>query len=90
MWCASTCFRHWNALWGATSRGRTLGIHLRLTRRAHVREQLDTIAHMLGRQLPKVDTMLRDAGPDITAFAGFPVPHWEKIWSVRQTGPGSP
>jgi len=37
---------------------------------AHVREQLDTIAGMLGRQLPKVETMLRDATEDITAFAG--------------------
>jgi putative transposase len=39
----------------------------------HVREQLDTIAGMLGRQPPKVESMLRDAGPDITAFADFPV-----------------
>jgi putative transposase len=44
-----------------------------------VRQQLDTIAHMLGRQLPKVETMLRNAGPDITAFADFPVPRWKKI-----------
>jgi putative transposase len=49
----------------------------------HVREQLDTIAGMLGRQLPKVESMLRDAGPDITAFADFPVPHWKKIWSTN-------
>ncbi len=49
----------------------------------HVREQLDTIAAMLGRQLPKVETMLRDAGPDLTAFADFPVPHWKKIWSTN-------
>jgi hypothetical protein len=27
----------------------------------HVREHLDVIASMLGRQLPKVETMLRDA-----------------------------
>jgi putative transposase len=49
----------------------------------HVREQLDTIAATLGRQFPKVDAMLRDAGPDITAFADFPVPHWKKIWSTN-------
>lgn len=50
---------------------------------AHVREQLNTIAGMLGRQLPKVESMLRDAGPDITAFADFPVAHWKKIWSTN-------
>ena len=50
---------------------------------AHVRDQLDTIAAMLGRQLPKVESMLRDAGDDITAFADFPVPHWKKIWSTN-------
>ena len=50
---------------------------------AHVREQLDTIAQMLGRQLPKVESMLRDTGDDITAFADFPVPHWKKIWSTN-------
>jgi putative transposase len=40
-----------------------------------VREQLDVIAGMLGRQFPKVETMLRDAADDITAFAGFPLGH---------------
>jgi putative transposase len=50
---------------------------------AHVREQLDTIAGMLGRQLPKVETMLRDAAPDVTAFADFPVSHWKKVWSTN-------
>jgi putative transposase len=49
----------------------------------HVREQLDTIATMLGRQFPKVETMLRDAAEDITAFADFPVAHWKKIWSTN-------
>jgi hypothetical protein len=27
--------------------------------------------------------MLRDATDDITAFAGFPVGHWKKIWSTN-------
>jgi putative transposase len=49
----------------------------------HVREQLDTIAGMLGRQLPKVETMLREACTDVTAFADFPVSHWKKIWSTN-------
>ena len=50
---------------------------------AHVREQLDVIAAMLGRQLPKVETMLREAAHDVTAFADFPVGHWKKIWSTN-------
>lgn len=49
----------------------------------HVREQLDVIATMLGRQLPKVETMLRAAADDVTAFADFPVSHWKKIWSTN-------
>ncbi len=48
-----------------------------------VRGQLDVIAGMLGRQFPKVETMLRDAAGDITAFADFPVAHWKKIWSTN-------
>ena len=57
--------------------------HLRPTRRGHVRAQLDVIAAMLGRQFPKVETMLREAADDITAFADFPVAHWKKIWSTN-------
>ena len=49
----------------------------------HVRDQLEVIAAMLGRQFPKVEAMLRDAADDITAFAGFPVSHWKKIWSTN-------
>jgi putative transposase len=49
----------------------------------HVREQLDVIAGMLGRQQPKVETMLRDAAEDLLAFTGFPVSHWKKIWSTN-------
>jgi putative transposase len=49
----------------------------------HVREQLGTIAAMLGRQLPKVQVMLTEAADDILAFASFPVLHWKKIWSTN-------
>ena len=49
----------------------------------HVREQLDVIATMLGRQLPKVEAMLRAAADDVTAFADFPGSHWKKIWSTN-------
>jgi transposase-like protein len=50
---------------------------------AQVAEQLDVIAGMLGRQFPRVEAMLRDAADDITAFAGFPIAHWKKIWSTN-------
>ena len=50
---------------------------------AHVREQLDVIAGMLGRQSTKVETMLRDAAEDLLAFTGFPAAHWKKIWSTN-------
>jgi transposase-like protein len=49
----------------------------------HVRDQLDVIATMLGRQFPKVETMLRDAADDLTAFADFPTAHWKKLWSTN-------
>jgi putative transposase len=49
----------------------------------HVRDQLDVIATMLGRQFPKVEAMLRDAAVDLTAFADFPTAHWKKIWSTN-------
>jgi len=49
----------------------------------HVRDQLDVIAAMLGRQFGKVEAMLREAAEDITAFADFPPAHWKKIWSTN-------
>jgi len=49
----------------------------------HVRDQLDVIATMLGRQFPKVEAMLREAADDLTAFADFPPAHWKKIWSTN-------
>jgi putative transposase len=48
-----------------------------------VADQLDVIAGMLGRQSPKVETMLRDAAEDILAFTSFPPGHWKKIWSTN-------
>lgn len=45
----------------------------------HVREQLDVIAGMLAPQLPKIETMLREASEDLLAFTGFPPAHWKKI-----------
>ena len=49
----------------------------------HVAEQFETIAMMLGRQLPKVEQMMREAREDLLAFAGFPQQHWRKIWSTN-------
>lgn len=49
----------------------------------HARDRLDVIATMLGRQFPKVETMLREAADAITAFADFPVAHWKQIWSTK-------
>jgi putative transposase len=37
-----------------------------------VRDQLEVIAGMLGRQSAKVETMLRDAAEDLLAFTGVP------------------
>jgi putative transposase len=48
-----------------------------------VRDQLEVIATMLGRQSTKVETMLRDAAVDLLAFTGFPPAHWKKIWSTN-------
>ena len=50
---------------------------------AHVREQLEVIAGMLGRQFPAVGSLLREAAPELLAFADFPVGHWKKIWSTN-------
>lgn len=38
---------------------------------------------MLGRQFPKVKTMLLEAKEDLTAFADFPQQHWKKIQSTN-------
>ena len=50
---------------------------------AHVTEQLDSIASMLGRQFPTLEQLLRDAAEDLLAFTAFPVAHWKKLWSTN-------
>jgi putative transposase len=50
---------------------------------AHVHEQLDVIAGMLGRQFPKLEAMLRDGAEEVLAFPSFPVAHWKKVWSTN-------
>ena len=34
-------------------------------------------------RLPKIETVLREAVADITAFADFLVSHWKKVWSTN-------
>jgi putative transposase len=50
---------------------------------AEVRTQVDLVADMLTGQFPAVAQMLLDAKADLTAFADFPRPHWQKIWSTN-------
>ena len=48
-----------------------------------VREQLEDVAHLLRREFPAVADLLLDARADLTAFADFPMAHWQKIWSTN-------
>jgi putative transposase len=50
---------------------------------AHLHEQLQVIAGMLGRQFPKLQSMLHEAAEELLAFTGFPVSHWKKLWSTN-------
>ena len=43
--------------------------------------QLDRVVEQLREALPQAAAMLEDAGPDILAYTGFPVAHWQKLWS---------
>jgi putative transposase len=38
---------------------------------------------MLGRQFPKLETMLRDNADELLAFTSFPISHWKKLWSTN-------
>ena len=49
----------------------------------HVLEQFEVITATLGRQLPKAETMMRDAKEDLLAFTAFPQAHWRQIWSTN-------
>jgi putative transposase len=50
---------------------------------AEVAEQLDKVVAMLAPKFPQVATMLADAREELTAFTGFPVAHWRKLWSTN-------
>jgi putative transposase len=46
-----------------------------------VQAQLRRVTQQLEGRFPDVARLLEEAGPDITAFASFPVEHWRQIWS---------
>lgn len=50
---------------------------------AGTRDQLRMVADMLRERHPAVSDLLLDAEADVTAYAGFPHPHWKKIWSTN-------
>jgi putative transposase len=50
---------------------------------AHVHDQLEVIAGMLGRQFPKLQRMLRDSAEELLAFTSFPISHRKKLWSTN-------
>jgi transposase-like protein len=39
------------------------------------------VVEQLHGRFPEVAALLEEAGPDICAFAAFPVEHWRQIWS---------
>ena len=46
-----------------------------------VHAQADRVIAQLREPFPQAAEMLADALPDILAFTGFPVSHWQKLWS---------
>ncbi len=50
---------------------------------ASTRDQLRLVSDMLRERHPAVSDLLIDAETDVTAYAGFPHPHWKKIWSTN-------
>jgi len=47
------------------------------------RDQLRLVADMLRERHPAVSDLLLEAEADVIAYAGFPQPHWKKIWSTN-------
>lgn len=43
--------------------------------------QLERVIEQLSERFVEAAELLAEAGPDITAFASFPVEHWRQIWS---------
>lgn len=50
---------------------------------ASTRDQLRLVADMLRERHPAVSDLLLEAEADVCAYAGFPQPHWKKIWSTN-------
>ena len=51
------------------------------TSREAVMAQYKHVVDSLREAFPEIAQMLKDAEPDLTAFAAFPREHWTKIWS---------
>jgi putative transposase len=49
--------------------------------REEVAAQLARVSEQLEARFAEVASMIKNAGPDISAFAGFPPEHWRQIWS---------
>jgi putative transposase len=43
----------------------------------------DQVRDQLGDRFPKIATLMDNAKTEVLAFAGFPRPHWTKIWSTN-------
>ena len=55
-----------------------------------VMAQYQHVIDTLRDAFPEIAQMLKDAEPDLTAFAAFPREHWTKIWSnnpIERLGP---
>jgi len=47
------------------------------------RTQLRLVADSFADRYPAVTDLLIEAEADVTAYAGFPYPHWKKVWSTN-------